>query len=73
MKFLTKEHWSKLNAEQTINKGICFENLVKKLLIAEFGKAVFQGTRDSWDGSKDFFLIHSKRNIGQNVKIMLLI
>ena len=61
MNFLTKEHWSKLNAEQTINKGICFENLVKKLLIAEFGKAVFQGTRDSWDGR--FLLLFTEKEI----------
>jgi hypothetical protein len=55
MIFLTKEHWNNINAELVCNKGICFENLVKKLLIAEYGKAVFQGTRDSWDGSKDFY------------------
>ena len=79
MNFLTKEHWSKLNAEQTINKGICFENLVKKLLIAEFGKAVFQGTRDSWDGSKDFYYYSQKKkywaeckNYASNINLKVL-
>ena len=72
MNFLTKEHWSKLNAEQTINKGICFENLVKKLLIAEFGKAVFKAQEIHGMEAKIFITIHRKRNIGQNVKIMLL-
>lgn len=55
MIFLTEKYWNYLNTKQTSNKGICFENLVKKMLIAEYGKAIFQGTRDSWDGSKDFF------------------
>ncbi len=55
MIFLTKEHWNSINSEHTNNKGICFENLVKKLLVAEYGKAVFLGTRNSWDGSKDFY------------------
>lgn len=55
MKYLLKDYWNKINTSQTDNKGICFENLVKKLLIAEYGKAVFQGTKGSWDGSKDFY------------------
>lgn len=55
MKYLTKEYWDKINTNKINNKGICFENLVKKLLLAEYGKAVFQETKGSWDGSKDFF------------------
>lgn len=79
MNFLTEEYWSKLNAEQTSNKGICFENLVKKLLIAEFGKSVFQGTRDSWDGSKDFFYYSQQKkywaeckNYASNIDLKVL-
>lgn len=44
-----------MTEENTNDKGICFEKLVENLLIAEYGKAVFQGTRASWDGSKDFY------------------
>lgn len=55
MIFLTEEYWSNMTEENTNDKGICFEKLVENLLIAEYGKAVFQGTRASWDGSKDFY------------------
>lgn len=79
MRFLTKEHWNNINEEHTSNKGIYFENLVKKLLIAEYGKAVFQGTRESWDGSKDFYYYSQQRkywaeckNYASNIDLKVL-
>ena len=55
MEYLTEKYWEKINNEMSDNKGISFENLVRDLLIAEYGKAAFQSTKHSWDGSKDFF------------------
>lgn len=79
MIFLTKEHWNNINEAHTRNKGICFENLVKKLLIAEYGKAVFRGTRESWDGSKDFYYYSQQRkywaeckNYTSNIELKVL-
>lgn len=79
MIFLTKEYWNKINEECASNKGICFENLVKKLLIAEYGKAVFQGTRKSWDGSKDFYYYSQQKkywaeckNYASNIDLKVL-
>ena len=79
MIYLTKEHWNNINEEHMRNKGICFENLVKKLLIAEYGKAVFQGTRESWDGSKDFYYYSQQRkywaeckNYASNIDLKVL-
>lgn len=55
MKYLTEVYWNALNTNQITKKGICFENLVEKMLIAEYGEMAFQGTKLSWDGSKDFY------------------
>lgn len=68
MEYLTEEYWKELNAEKAINKGICFENLVRDLLIAEYGKAAFQNTKHSWDGCKDFFYYSRQRNFWAECK-----
>lgn len=79
MIFLTKEYWSNINEAHTRNKGICFENLVKKLLNAEYGNAVFQETRESWDGSRDFYYYSQQRkywaeckNYASNIDLKVL-
>lgn len=79
MKYLTKEYWSNINSSQTNNKGICFENLVRELLIAEYGKAVFQDTKGSWDGNKDFYYYSQHRkywaeckNYASNIDLKVL-
>lgn len=61
MKYLKENYWNKINSGQLDNKGICFENLVRKLLIAEYGNNVFHDTKGSWDGNKDFYY-YSKQN-----------
>lgn len=68
MEYLTEEYWKKLNTDKIDNKGICFENLVRDLLIAEYGKAAFQNTKHSWDGSKDFFYYSKQRNFWAECK-----
>lgn len=55
MQHLMPKYWDKINNDEFDNKGNRFEELVLDLLIAEYGKAAFQSTRHSWDGSKDFF------------------
>lgn len=79
MKYLVKDYWNKINTDQTDNKGICFENLVKKIIIAEYGKAVFQNTKRSWDGSKDFFYYSQQKkywaeckNYASNIDLKVL-
>lgn len=79
MVFLTKDYWNNINEEYKTNKGISFENLVKKLLIAEYGMATFQGTKGSWDGSKDFFYYSQQKkywaeckNYGSNIDLKVL-
>ena len=62
MKYLIEDYWHKINSEQLKNKGISFENLVKKLLIAEYGNAAFQETKGSWDGNKDFYYYSEENN-----------
>lgn len=76
---LNEKYWKSINKEHTTNKGICFENLVKKLLIAEYGKAIFQGTKGSWDGNKDFFYYSQKnkywaecKNYASNIDLKVL-
>ena len=61
MKYLKENYWNKINSGQLDNKGICFENLVRKLLFAEYGNNVFHDTKGSWDGNKDFYY-YSKQN-----------
>ena len=68
MEYLTEKYWEKINNEMSDNKGISFENLVRDLLIAEYGKAAFQSTKHSWDGSKDFFYYSRQRNFWAECK-----
>lgn len=79
MKYLIKDYWDKINTAQTDNKGICFENLIKKILVAEYGTAVFQNTKGSWDGSKDFFYYSQQKkywaeckNYASNIDLKVL-
>lgn len=62
MEYLTPEYWEKINTNETDNRGICFENLVQDILMAEYGKAAFQNTKRSWDGNKDFFCYSKQKN-----------
>ena len=68
MEYLTPEYWGKINTNGIDNKGICFENLVQDLLTAEYGKAAFQNTKQSWDGSKDFFCYSKQKNFWAECK-----
>lgn len=66
--YLTEEYWEIINTDKANNKGICFEKLVQDLLIAEYGKAVFQNTKSSWDGNKDFFYYSEQKKIWAECK-----
>ncbi|GAA6377418.1 hypothetical protein I230019B6_27790 [Firmicutes bacterium i23-0019-B6] len=68
MKYLTDEYWSNINTNSKGNKGICFEDLIKDLLIAEYGKKAFQSTKYSWDGSKDFYYYSKQQSFWAECK-----
>lgn len=55
----------KENIPQDLNKGIMFEHLVEKLLASMFDKSnlVFNSTKASHDGSKDFWAIDEENNV----------
>mgnify|MGYP002510910409 CR=1 FL=1 len=78
MKYINKEQWDTfLNAHMSIyyngidnipedlNKGIMFEHLVEKLLASMFDNSslVFNRTKASHDGSKDFWAIDEDNNV----------
>lgn len=68
MEYLTPKYWKNINNDEFDNKGHRFEELVLDLLIAEYGKAAFQNTRHSWDGSKDFFYYSEQKKFWAECK-----
>lgn len=79
MKYIKKEQWdtflnaymadiykaSKEDISENINKGVMFEHLVEELLASMFAKSdiIFNSTKASHDGSKDFWAIDEENNV----------
>lgn len=68
LKYLTNEFWKPFNCKKTSIKGKHFEKLIKCLLDAEYGKHQWVGTKDSWDGSKDFYYYNTDQNMWAECK-----
>lgn len=49
-------------------KGKKFEKLIENILDAMYGQLKWTGTRDSWDGSKDFYYYNTDSNMWAECK-----
>lgn len=68
MKYLTSEFWKSFNSKIPSKKGKKFEKLIKCVLDAEYGKNHWVNTKDSWDGSKDFYYYNTSQNMWAECK-----
>lgn len=68
MKYLTNEFWKSFNSKIPSKQGKKFEKLIKCILDAEYGKNQWVGTKDSWDGSKDFYYYNTNQNMWAECK-----
>lgn len=55
MKYLKEQYWKSFNSKIPSEKGKKFEKLIKKVLDVMYGESTWTRTKDSWDGSKDFY------------------
>ncbi len=68
MKYLTSEYWKPFDSIIPAYKGKQFEKLIKSVLEAAYGENHWVNTKDSWDGSKDFYYYNTNQNMWAECK-----
>lgn len=68
MRILTDEHWKHFQLPSGKKSGERFESLVLQLLEARYGKGTWIQTKQSWDGSKDFYYYNNQTRMWAECK-----
>lgn len=68
LKYLTSEFWRAFNSKIPSKRGKKFEKLIESVLYAMYGQSKWIGTKDSWDGSKDFYYYNIDSNMWAECK-----